>query len=441
MSSAEAMEKMADYAREKGFGHKQVQYRLRDWGISRQRYWGTPIPVIYCEACGVVGVPYEDLPVRLPEDVDFSGEDGAPLESNRDFVETQCPQCGGRARRETDTMDTFFDSSWYYLRYCSPHADRFPFDPAQAKDWMPVDIYVGGVEHAILHLIYARFFCKLLRDLGLTDIDEPFPFYLSQGMVTKDGAKMSKSKGNVVDPDEMITKYGADATRLFMLFASPPEKEFAWDEKGIEGTSRFLHRIWKFYHEFADMLKCGGPEEEMTGREAAASPLRVKLHQTIKKVTDDIGRRYHLNTAVSSIMELFNRIRRDAPELTATEEGRALAREAFGTLLQLLAPFAPFITEELWEKSGRCPVIARSHWPQYDPELARAEKVTVVVQVNGKVRAKFEAEPDLPEEDVKRLALELDRVQSFVGGREPRKIICIPNRLVNIVVAPERQDA
>ena len=442
MISTEAMDKMAEYARDKGFGHKQVQYRLRDWGISRQRYWGTPIPVIYCETCDVVGVPYEDLPVTLPEEVDFSGEDGSPLGSNRDFVETHCPRCGGRARRETDTMDTFFDSSWYYFRYCSPHADRLPFEPSQAKEWMPVDVYVGGVEHAILHLIYARFFCKLLRDLGLTDIDEPFPFYLSQGMVTKDGAKMSKSKGNVVDPDEMITKYGADATRLFMLFASPPEKEFAWDEKGIEGTSRFLHRIWKFYHESADTLAVtrnkseegGGVEAALTAGAVAASPLRVKLHQTIKKVTDDIGKRYHLNTAVSSIMELFNRIRRDTPELSATEEGRALTREAFGALLQLLSPFAPFITEELWEKSGRSPVISKSAWPQFDPELAREERVTVVVQVNGKVRAKFEAESDLEEEDVKRMALELDRIQSFVGGREPRKIICIPNKLVNIVV-------
>jgi leucyl-tRNA synthetase len=301
---------------------------------------------------------------------------------------------------------------------------------------MPVDVYVGGVEHAILHLIYARFFCKLLRDLGLTDVDEPFPFYLSQGMVTKDGAKMSKSKGNVVDPDEMIGKYGADATRLFMLFASPPEKEFAWDEKGIEGTSRFLHRIWKFYHEFSETLseRPGGPEKGSPPREEPVFPLRVKLHQTIRKVTDDIGKRYHLNTAVSSIMELFNRIKRDAPELTVTGEGKALIREAFGTLLQLLAPFAPFVTEELWEKSGYTPLISRSSWPQYDPELARAEKVTVVVQVNGKVRAKFEAERDLSEEEVQRLALKLDRIREFIGGREPRKIICVPNKLVNIVV-------
>ncbi|MGB2908421.1 MAG: leucine--tRNA ligase [Candidatus Aminicenantaceae bacterium] len=434
MSSQEAMDKMADLAQEKGFGHKQVQYRLRDWGISRQRYWGTPIPVIYCEACGVVGIPYADLPVTLPEEIDFSGEEGSPLESIRSFVEAPCPQCGGPGRRETDTMDTFFDSSWYYFRYCSPQADRLPFEPAQAQDWLPVDVYVGGVEHAILHLIYARFFCKLLRDLGLTDIDEPFPFYLSQGMVTKDGAKMSKSKGNVVDPDEMITKYGADATRLFMLFASPPEKEFAWDEKGIEGTSRFLHRIWKFYHEFADILKADGPEAELADCEAPPAPLRVKLHQTVRKVTLDIDKRYHLNTAVSSIMELFNRIKRDAPALIATQEGKALTREAFGIMLQLLAPFAPYITEELWEKSGHTTVIARSSWPKCDSELTQEESVTVVVQVNGKVRAKFEAERDLPEEEVKRAALELERIQSLIAGQELRKIICIPNKLVNIVV-------
>ncbi len=434
MSSHDAMEKMADLAQEKGFGHKQVQYRLRDWGISRQRYWGTPIPVIYCEDCGVVGVPYEDLPVRLPDDVDFSGEEGSPLESHPSFVEAPCPQCGGPGRRETDTMDTFFDSSWYYFRYCSPRADQLPFDPEQARDWLPVDVYVGGVEHAILHLIYARFFCKLLRDLGLTEIDEPFPFYLSQGMVTKDGAKMSKSKGNVVDPDEMITKYGADATRLFMLFASPPEKEFAWDEKGIEGTSRFLHRIWKFYHEFAGVLSADGSGSDSIGQETPPAPLRVKLHQTVRKVTLDIDKRYHLNTAVSSIMELFNRIKRDAPALRETPEGTALLRDAFGCLLQLLAPFAPFLTEELWERTGRSSVIARSPWPQYDADLAQEETVTVVVQVNGKVRAKFEPERDLPEDEAKRAALELKRIQHLLAGREPRKIIYIPNKLVNIVL-------
>jgi leucyl-tRNA synthetase len=433
LSSRDAMEAMADFALEKGFGKKQTLFRLRDWGISRQRYWGTPIPVIYCDCCGMVPVPYSDLPVTLPAEVDFSGEEGSPLESAKDFVETTCPRCSGKARREIDTMDTFFDSSWYYFRYCSPQSDQLPFIPEKATYWLPVEIYVGGVEHAILHLIYARFFCKLLRDLGLTDIDEPFPHYLSQGMVTKDGAKMSKSKGNVVDSDEMISKYGADATRLFMLFASPPEKEFAWDEKGIEGTSRFLHRIWKFFHEYSQLWTELESDVSVSG-EKEASPLRVKMHQCIKKVTVDIERRYHLNTAISTIMELFNQIRRSSAELVKTSDGRSQVREAFQSLLLLLSPFAPYITEELWQRSGQSSLIAEAAWPRYDPDLAREETVTVVVQVNGKVRAKFEVERDLPVEEVKERALDLDRIRIFMGDQPPRKVICILNKLVNIVI-------
>ncbi len=330
-------------------------------------------------------------------------------------------------------MDTFFDSSWYYFRYCSPQSDHLPFIPEKAAHWLPVDIYVGGVEHAILHLIYARFFCKLLRDLGLTDIDEPFPHYLGQGMVTKDGAKMSKSKGNVVDPDEMITKYGADATRLFMLFASPPEKEFAWDEKAIEGTSRFLHRIWKFFHEFSHLWT--EPESAVPGSGGhEIPPLRVKMHQCIKKVTRDIDPRNHLNTAISTIMELFNQIRRDSPDLIKTPDGRSLVREAFQSLLLLLSPFAPYIAEELWERGGQSTLIAESSWPQFDPDLACEETVTVVVQVNGKVRAKLAVERDLPDEQVKEMALGLERIRAFVGDLPPKKVICVPNKLVNIVI-------
>ncbi len=255
LKSAEAMDRMSALAEARGFGRKSVTYRLRDWGISRQRYWGTPIPVIFCERCGIVGVPYEDLPVELPRDVEFTGEEGSPLEKVPSFVETACPKCGGPARRETDTMDTFFDSSWYFFRYASPHKDDGPFDPAAAAHWLPVDLYIGGVEHAILHLIYARFFTRVLRDLGDSPVSEPFPHYLAQGMVTKDGSAMSKSKGNVVDPDDMLAGYGADALRLFILFASPPEKEFAWNEDGIEGCSKFLNRVWTLVHENLDLLR------------------------------------------------------------------------------------------------------------------------------------------------------------------------------------------
>ncbi|MGB7295222.1 MAG: leucine--tRNA ligase, partial [Candidatus Aminicenantales bacterium] len=298
LSSREAMQKMTDHARERGFGRKSLTYRLRDWGISRQRYWGTPIPIIYCDSCGTVGVPYEDLPVELPVDVTFTGEEGSPLERAPEFVITACPRCGGRARRETDTMDTFFDSSWYFFRYLSPHKQDGPFDPADASYWLPVDLYIGGVEHAILHLIYARFFTKVLRDLGCSPVDEPFPHYLAQGMVTKDGAAMSKSRGNVVDPDEIVDRYGADSLRLFMLFASPPEKEFAWAEDGIEGAFRFLNRAWAFVEENGDLFGSEAKSPESPGQPDGMNLLR-KTHQTIRKVTEDIEKRYHLNTAIS----------------------------------------------------------------------------------------------------------------------------------------------
>jgi len=435
LESREAVEKMAEFAQQNGFGQKQTLYRLRDWGISRQRYWGTPIPVVYCPQCGVVGIPYEDLPVTLPTDVVFKGEEGSPLETSERFLHAACPKCQGPARRDTDTMDTFFDSSWYYFRYCSPQADDLPFGREQAQYWLPVDIYVGGVEHAIMHLIYARFFCKVLRDLGLTAIDEPFPHYLAQGMVTKDGAAMSKSRGNVVDPDDMMKKYGADAIRLFILFASPPDKEFAWDEKGIEGAYRFLQRVWRFYSEHMGLWqdKDASAESSPPGR-IRMTPLGIKTHQTIMKVTGDIGKRYHLNTAVSSIMELFNQMRRDLPELEADDGDREVLREAMSALLLLLAPFTPYMCEELWEKLGHDGLISDAPWPEYDQDLARDETVTIVVQVNGKLRAKFDIARDLPEDQVRDRALALDRIREIIGSRQPLKIIHIPNKLVNIVV-------
>lgn len=433
LSSLEAMDKMAQHAHENGFGRKSTIFRLRDWGISRQRYWGTPIPVIYCERCGTVGVPYKDLPVELPATVDFRGGEGSPLENNADFVEVTCPKCQSAACRETDTMDTFIDSSWYYFRYCSPQEERLPFDRNPVDYWLPVDIYIGGIEHAILHLIYARFFCKVLRDLGLTDLDEPFPHYFSQGMVTKDGAKMSKSKGNVVDPDDMIAKYGADSLRLFILFASPPEKEFVWGEKGVEGCFRFLKRLWIFFRENMDLFS-DDPLPDLIGSEMETHPLLVKMHQTIKRVTDDIDKRFHLNTAVSSIMEFFNMIRKDSLQLKKEAQGRALIKESMVKIILLLSPFAPHICEEIWEKMGHDTLLSLSSWPEYDPDLAQEETLTIVIQVNGKLRGKIDVERDLPDEQVKERALGLDRVRLFVGDREIRKVILIKNKLVNIVI-------
>jgi leucyl-tRNA synthetase len=428
LPSAEASEKMVRYAEEEGFGRKSTLFRIRDWGISRQRYWGTPIPIIYCPTCGIVGVPYEDLPVTLPPDVEFTGEEGSPLENAEDFVQTTCPRCGERARRETDTMDTFFDSSWYYFRYCSPEENKLPFDPDPANYWLPVDLYIGGVEHAILHLIYARFFCKFFRDIDLTAIDEPFPRLLAQGMVTKDGAKMSKSKGNVVDPDDMVKDYGADTVRLYILFASPPEKEFAWNEKGIEGCYRFLNRIWYFFQENKSLFS----ERVSSGDQI--HPLRIKMHQTIRKVTEDIDKRFHLNTAISSIMELFNMIKAEKQALVQSDEGKGLMREAVESMILLLSPFAPHICEELWEQLGRRTHLAETPWPSYEPELAKEERVTIVVQINGKLRDKFQAERNADEQELKETALGLPKIKNFVGGKKVLKVIHIENKLINIVL-------
>jgi leucyl-tRNA synthetase len=426
----EAMEKMGRYAEDKGFGRLCTTFRLRDWGISRQRYWGTPIPIIYCPKCGIVGVPYEDLPVELPTDVAFTGEEGSPLERSEAFVRTKCPKCGGEARRETDTMDTFVDSSWYFFRYTSPHEESLPFKPEAAKYWMPVDLYIGGVEHAILHLIYSRFFTKVLRDLGLTDTSEPFPHYLAQGMVTKDGSAMSKSKGNIVDPDDILKKHGADALRLFILFAAPPEKEFAWAEEGLEGCFRFLARVWTIVLENLDVFA----ESAAPDLSGSGEAVRRKTHQTIRKVGEDIEVRFHLNTAISSLMELYNLVRKDKDELLKSPGGRAVLREALEALILLLSPFAPHIAEEMWQRSGHAAILARTAWPAFDPALAREETATIVVQVNGKVRDKFEVPRDLPESDLEREALALPKVLAALGGKSARKVICVRNKLVNIVI-------
>jgi leucyl-tRNA synthetase len=436
LTSEEAMDKMAEYAASRGIGEKRTVYRLRDWGISRQRYWGTPIPVIYCEKCGVVGVPYEDLPVELPREVKFTGEEGSPLEKVPEFVNTTCPKCRGKARRETDTMDTFFDSSWYFFRYTAPHEETAPFSPEMAAYWLPVDLYIGGVEHAILHLIYSRFFTKVFRDMGYTTIDEPFPHYLAQGMVTKDGAAMSKSKGNVVDPDEAIKTHGVDSLRLFILFASPPEKEFAWAEEGIEGCFRFLNRVWALVEESEDLFSgvATGTKREFSGADEKSLALLKKTHQTIRKVSEDIEKRFHLNTAVSAIMELYNLIRREKGELRTSEAGKRTLRFAVESLILLLSPFAPHLSEELWERTGHRELLARFPWPAFDPDLAKQETVTVVVQVNGKLRDKFEADPEIKESEMREQALDLDRVKALVAGKKVKKVICVENKLVNIVI-------
>jgi leucyl-tRNA synthetase len=432
LASEKAMDEMGKYAEDKGFGRRSTIFRLRDWGISRQRYWGTPIPVIYCDRCGVVGVPDEDLPVELPFDVKLTGEEGSPLERHEAFVRTTCPKCHGPARRETDTMDTFVDSSWYFFRYCSPRETGLPFVREAAAHWLPVDLYIGGVEHAILHLIYSRFFTKVLRDLGLTDLAEPFPHYLAQGMVTKDGSAMSKSKGNIVDPDEILARYGADALRLFILFASPPDKEFAWGEDGLKGCYLFLQRVWAIVLENLDVF-AEADAPDAAGDDAPAQAVVRKAHQTIRKVTDDIGVRFHLNTAVSTIMELYNLTRKERDALRATAPGRRALRLALETLVQLLSPFAPHFAEELWERTGHRGLLMLSAWPACDPALAREEMATVVVQINGKVRDRFEAVPDLPEAELEAAALALPKIRAALGGKPPRKVISVRNKLVSIV--------
>ncbi|MDP2914479.1 MAG: leucine--tRNA ligase [Candidatus Aminicenantes bacterium] len=434
LRSEEAMERMAALAKDQGFGEASTTFRLRDWGISRQRYWGAPIPIIYCAKCGIQGVPDEDLPVRIPYNAEFTGEAGSPLEKVAEFVNATCPKCGGKARRETDTMDTFVDSSWYFFRYASPKEAMLPFARAAADYWMPVDLYIGGVEHAILHLIYARFFTKVLRDLGLTALDEPFPHYLAQGMVTKDGSAMSKSRGNVVDPDEIINTYGADALRLFILFAAPPEKEFAWNEDGIEGAYRFICRVRQTFEEIREMSQESAAGEDAAFDTDSAARLRKKMHQTIKKVGEDIEKRFHLNTAISSIMEFTNMLRREKDVLKGSAEGRALLREAAADLILLLSPFTPHICEEMWKALGRDGLVFHAPWPAYDPGLAREEKATVVVEINGKIRDKFETDLGIPEDEMKAIALGLPRIQELIGARPVRKVVCIQNKIVNIVL-------
>jgi len=430
MSSEAAKEAIADYLTQEGYGKKTVNFRLRDWGISRQRYWGNPIPVIYCDTCGVVPVPESDLPVTLPVDVEFTGEGGSPLARLESFMKVACPQCGAAARRETDTMDTFVESSWYFLRYCCPDFSEGPLDRKRVDYWMSVDQYIGGIEHAVMHLLYARFFTKVLRDLGYVACDEPFLNLLTQGMVIKDGSKMSKSKGNVVDPDALISKYGADTARLFSLFAAPPEKDLDWSDQGVDGSYRFLNRVWKLVHERLNAVKTAASLnlDTLTAEERT---LRRAVHKTIRKVTEDIEDRFHFNTAIASVMELLNTVQAAVGQ---TPQYGAVMKEALESMVLLLAPFVPHLTEELWQALGHDTSLSRADWPSYDAAAVVDEELLVVVQVNGKLRSKIMVAPGTDEGQLKAAALADVKVQPFLEGVQVRKVICIPDKLVNIVV-------
>jgi leucyl-tRNA synthetase len=423
LSNEEAKIKIAEWMEKTDIGKIETHWCLRDWLISRQRYWGAPIPMIYCKNCGIVPVSYEDLPVRLPEKAAFTGSGGSPLDKVKEFVEANCPRCKSPARRETDTMATFFDSSWYFLRFCSPKFDKAPFDAIEAKYWMQVDQYIGGIEHAILHLLYSRFFTKFFQDLGIVDFSEPFCRLLTQGMVLNDGEVMSKSKGNIVDPDGIIKKYGADTLRLYILFAGPPETEMEWNDKGIEGSFRFLNRVWRLVEQTKDQR----PKTKEFRREEIKK-LKRKTHETIKRVTEDIEQ-FQFNTAISAIMELVNAVystqhAAQSPEL----------KEAVETVVILLSPFVPHICEEMWTNLGHKPSILNAKWPEYDQEVLKQDEVVVVIQVNGKVRARLNLPVNVGETELKEAVLSDETVKKWTEGKPVKNFVMVPNKLVNLVI-------
>jgi leucyl-tRNA synthetase len=453
LSSEDALKKMTAVAKERGIGEGTVQYRLKDWGISRQRYWGTPIPMIYCDTDGIVPVPDDQLPVVLPKVAQFTGRGDSPLAQVPEFVNVTCPKCGGPARRETDTMDTFVDSSWYFYRFADPRNDKQAFAPAAARYWLPVDFYSGGVEHAILHLIYSRFFARVFRDLGMVDHAEPFTQLLTQGMVLKDGAVMSKSKGNVVDPDTMLQKYGADALRLYVMFVAPPEKEVEWTDSGLEGSFRFLARVWRLIDHWCETVGGEGmAAPQQASLNTAERALRRKTHDTIRRVTADIEQRQQLNTAVSALMELVNELyafseqtvtggpghRSDEDVEHAGEMERAetiaVVREAIEALVLMISPFAPHTAEELWCMLGHQDGLTVASWPSFDPEVAKAEEITVPVQVNGKVRSRLMVPASTSESELEALALADPGVKAHTAGKAVQKVVVAKGRLVSIVV-------
>ena len=427
-TSEEARQALGDYFTEQGTGRKTVNFRLRDWLISRQRYWGCPIPVVYCEKCGEQLVPEDQLPVKLPEDVSFDGGAISPLATSENFLNTTCPCCGGPARREIDTMDTFIDSSWYFLRYTDARNDKEVFNKEIAKYWMNVDQYIGGIEHAILHLLYARFFVKVLHDIGLVEVDEPFKALLTQGMVLKEGSKMSKSKGNVVSPEEIIAKYGADTARLFILFAAPVDRDLDWSDQGVEGSYRFLGRVWRIIDTY-QQLGASGHHDSLSKDETA---LRRELHRAIKKVTEDLDGKFNFNTAISTVMELVNAMYQFKDSHDSVQSD--LAKELVEKLTLLLAPFVPHITEEIWHECGFEGSVHAASWPTYEESALVVDEVEVAVQVNGKVRDKLTVSVSLSKEELEAAAKALPRVQEFTEGKTVVKVIVVPKKLINIVV-------
>jgi leucyl-tRNA synthetase len=466
MENMKALDKIAEYLESLGRGKKTIQYRLRDWGISRQRYWGAPIPVVYCEKCGAMPVPEEDLPVILPRDVELTGEGGSPLAKHESFVKTSCPKCKGAARRETDTMDTFVESSWYFDKFCCATFNDKPGLDRKALDyWMPVDQYIGGIEHAILHLLYSRFFTKVLRDFGVVGVDEPFTNLLTQGMVCKETMKcrqhgylfpdeakegrcvhcqeeviigktekMSKSIKNVVDPDYLIDRYGADTARIFCLFASPPEKDLEWSDQGVEGSYRFLNRTWRIVTDYMDDIRDVAPFNGDIDLDGDLKGLRRKTHQTIRKVTRDIDDRFHFNTAISAVMELVNALYQVPRPAKDDHTALAVIRETVDSLLLLLAPTVPHFSEELWEMMGNKVSAADSSWPEYDPTVATEEEITIVIQINGKVRGRISVPIDEEEESIKSLARADEKIVKMMEGKTVLKEVYVPKKLLNIVV-------
>ena len=451
LDSAAAISKIADFFEKSKLGRRAIQYKLRDWLISRQRYWGAPIPIVYCKKCGIVAVPKEDLPVLLPEDVEFRPTGESPLKFSENFVNTKCPKCGKPGTRETDTMDTFVDSSWYYLRYITPHLDDRSFDSNLVNKWLPVDQYIGGIEHAILHLLYSRFITKFLFDIDMVDFDEPFKNLFTQGMIIKDGAKMSKSKGNVVSPDKLIAFYGADTVRLYTLFIGPPEKDAEWSDKGVEGAYRFLGRVWRLVEKVksfpppqksfggsaeahsakAEKFKAQSEKEMVTKGE---KDLKRKTHQTIKKVTDDLEGGFHFNTAISGIMELINQIYDVIAMQSDDKHVTAVLREAIESVVILLSSFVPHIAEEMWQNLGKTSSIFKCSWPSYDKTAIVKETISIAIQVNGKLRSKIEVPLNIEELELKNAVLSDPKVKNWIGEKAIRNFIIVPKRLVNVVI-------